>query len=274
MKDLFPKVEIRRLEWHAADQLISTQPEKSFREAFTKVDRTSMIFPADVHRYAIYFAWLQWHVDQNFLRISGVLTADVLRAVDAIAGGKIPSKIDERDFHDRMMIIAAILSGNPSTMRSAAEQVQMASSRAKTYQYESAFAGLLASRILDKPKQEKAQLRILRQYKPTRVDPWPSNQLLDAFSRRDYRLLAKSVKKGAEKHWTDRYLGVGHRRWGTRSVVVEERPDYILLDLWKKDPHFWWPYVEAAFAKLAILDGAEFSFDSFWLPLGLVQAMR
>jgi hypothetical protein len=41
----------------------------------------------------------------------------------------------------------------------------------------------------------------------------------------------------------------------------------------KYDPNFLWPWVEGTFAKLAYMDGAEITYDSPWLPLGLVKAI-
>ena len=55
---------------------------------------------------------------------------------------------------------------------------------------------------------------------------------------------------------------------------MKNDPDVLVLDITKKHAHFTWAYVEAAFAKLAILDGATITHDDLWFPLDFVKSMR
>jgi len=268
-----PTVSIVKHQWETEAKRLCTRPNKSFIDAFLDTDFESLIWAADGHCSAIYWAWLQWQLDADFNKISDGLTADAMRAAEALASGKLPRRIDERGFHDWMMMNAAILSGNALTMRAAAEQVRLARSDTERYQYNEAAAGILACRILGEEKRERAQYEMLQRYRPMRINPWPSKALTLAFVERDNKRLARTVAQDAEKHWSDRYLNLDNRR-RTQPVIVKQDADSIVVNLRNKDSYFWWPYVEAAFAKLAVLDGVEINYDSFWMPLAFVKAVK
>jgi hypothetical protein len=267
------RIEILKHQWNIEAKLSNVFPADSFEKIYSKRASDGLRGPADVHRRAVYWAWLRWHLDADFETISDVLTADVLRAAKAFKRGRIPKGADERGFHDWLMLCAAVLSGNTKTMRTAAGQVQLADARRRNYQYYEALAGIVASHIKGDQKKERVQFQILQRHNPIKIDPWPSEPLLRSFIDRNFKGVAKAVKTGAEKHWSDLYLGRRHRRsWRIVPVVVKEDRKSMLLDLRSKDSYFWWPYVEAVFAKLALLDGAVLSYDSFWLPLAFLQA--
>jgi hypothetical protein len=57
------------------------------------------------------------------------------------------------------------------------------------------------------------------------------------------------------------------------GALEDQKDGTKVLHLDKYDPNFLWPWVEGTFAKLAYMDGAEITYDSPWLPLGLVKAI-
>jgi hypothetical protein len=79
---------------------------------------------------------------------------------------------------------------------------------------------------------------------------------------KDYKSLLKAVKQRSEKFW----------EWGKNALSEEDGE--AVLDPKKLDPNFFWPWVECTFAKLAVMDGAEYSYDSPWLPHELVKAIE
>jgi hypothetical protein len=158
-------------------------------------------------------------------------------------------------------------------MRLAAEPAVHESTRSKKPQYEKALSGLLRARILGEPKEERKQFEILEQCEPDRLRISPPKPVVRHFVNRDYHGLAKAVADGAARHWSDAYLGRNSRDPRVRPVVVKEERGRLILNLANKSGRFFWPYPEAVFAKLAMMDGATISYDDFWFPLTLVKAM-
>lgn len=254
----------KRVEFHRPQFLLEREtakygPGKSLQDIFGK--RADLIHAALLLRKAINWSWVQWHLSRDFDLIRKELMFVVERSLRAVPHMKIKD-VEDRGFHDQMLMHAAVLSGHRSTAIAAAKEVRLASSRSKAYQYEAAVAGILASRVLDKPKQEQAQLKQFGRFKPTRVDAFPSRSLARAFVEHDDKALAKAIKSGAEKFWSKAHL--------TPTVVISETKDRLLLDLSRKSSQFLWPYVEATFAKLAIQDGTVIKYDSFWFPLEFI----
>jgi hypothetical protein len=245
---------------------------QSYEQAFGRPTDT-LIDVAQGLRSAINWAWLQWHVKPQFRTISNELTFIALRSSDALAKGITHGDQRERGFHDWMMLCCAVLSGNRETMAEAAKQARGADARVKGHQHDRALAGVLAARIFGNEQDEAEQRMLWEKYKPMGINAFPSRALVRAFVRRDYRAVAKAVKEGAEKHWSDEYIGGGGRRWMIGPVIVEQKRGHMTLDLRRKDSYFLWPYVEAVFAKLALMDGASITYDDFWLPLDFVKAM-
>ena len=73
----------------------------------------------------------------------------------------------------------------------------------------------------------------------------------------DFQKLKTKVVSDANKHWD----------YAEREHAILKRTNKVLkLDLRKKHRYFLWPYVDMAFAKLAVISGAQVEEDSFWLP--------
>lgn len=218
---------------------------------------------------AIRWAWVQWQISPEFEPIS----AELSRAVDstlAPEGSKAKAKGSMRDLPGWFIGCCAVLSGDRATLRRAADAIAYATDKAgRGHSYYQALAGIIKARVREDPEREREQLAISAQFKPNGPHVFPSRPLLRAFVDRDYAALEREAIKGAKKHWTDRYMGRP-----SRSVLVKDEPDHIILDIANKDVYAPWPYVEAVFAKLAVLDGATISYDDFWFPLKLVSTWR
>jgi hypothetical protein len=257
------KVEFHRPQFLLNRELEAHHAGKSLKEAFADFDLLDAAH--SLHR-AINWSWTQWQVNPDFAPIRTELIFVVKRTLQFLAKSN-DRDIENRGFHDQMMMHAAILSGDSPTIVAAAKKVRIAAPKAKGYQYEAALAGIFASRILGKQNQEKLQLEQFERYKPTRVDAFPERSLVRAFVDRDYKKLGRAVVNAAEKYWSDDHLRI---RRGS-PIVVNEDQDRLLLDLSHKTSRFLWPYVEATFAKLVIQDGANLKYDSFWLPLKFIM---
>lgn len=82
--------------------------------------------------------------------------------------------------------------------------------------------------------------------------------------KKDYKNLHKAIKQRSERFWN----------FAEQTNAVREENGEKIIDVKKLDVHFYWPWVECTFAKLAYLDGAEIKYDSIWLPLDLVKAIE
>jgi hypothetical protein len=267
-------VRIQRHEFVVESTRLCFQPGESFTQAFDteSIASTDLVFAALLYVRAIEWAWLRWHLDHNFGAVKEDLVAVVQRTVKAMKTGKYPlGEDDERGLHDVTLMYCAILSGDSTAMKSAAEQVQFAIPKSTEYQHDAAVAGILASRVLGDPKRERTQFELEQQRKANGVHPYPSKNLLKAFIERDYASLQKEIDKAVKIYSSDTNLTRTVRVSGSKPVVVQETDDLIIIDTMQIHPHFRWPYVQAAFAKLSMLDGASILTDDFWFPLAFVK---
>jgi len=231
----------------------------SFSKIGTGKFRLPPYFPI---QSAINWAWLKWQAKTDFDRISDQLSA-------VLDGTLTPERIadaDERgkrDKFDWFVLVAAILSGRLGILRKVAEQTKY--SLPGGY-YCQALAGLIRARATGDAGREREQYDIVCTRKNFEDFPSPAKPLLRAFVDRNYSALEKEVVKGAKKHWTDRFMGKP-----SIPVLIKDEPDDIVLNIANKYSSFLWPYVEAAFAKLAILDGAVIKYDDLWFPLKFIS---
>lgn len=220
--------------------------------------------PRDLLLNALIWSWLEWHRTSDFPRISRTLGEVVGRSLDVY--GLSFAREDPRrwEYFESFLIQCAILTGCQDTWREVATRVKAADPGQTHYQFVQAWTGVLKYRILGLPGEEQ-QLEVLKRKRSARVYAWPANKLVECFVRRDGKGFSKAVKIACEKHWE--YAEQGH------AVTRSGEFTHINLHFRRKNPHFLWPWVEAAFTKLALLDGTTMSYDSFWFPLAFVRAM-
>lgn len=235
------------------------------RSAFPHVSTSGWMGPADALRAAINWAWLKWHDSGDAAAVAAALAGVVARGVALYGSSDIGGLTLHREIHDCFLVQAAVLCGRPDVMRSAAEAARPADPRSPRHQFFQAWTGMLRGRVLRDARAEAEQHALFRAYKPDRTYLSPSAVLADAFVARDPAALEKSVKAGAEKHW---------KAAAREGALIDRGDGTVTVDVTKKHPHFFWPYSEAVFARLAMDDGAEFSYDSFWLPMAFLRALR
>ncbi|HEY2585971.1 MAG TPA: hypothetical protein VGI81_09440 [Tepidisphaeraceae bacterium] len=257
------RIEIQDLDKSIVGAKIWMSPDAPKGSGILKVPPYQWVFAA------IRWAWLQWKARPDFEPIAAELSL-------AVQSTLTPQAIDEansrstRDLFDWFVCCCAVLSGDSATLRRAADATVFATSKAgPRHHYYQALAGIIRARVEGDPEREREQLAIAEKFKPTGPHVFPSRALLRAFVDRDYAGLQKEAIKGAKKHWTDRYMGKK-----SLPVLIKDEPDHIILNTGNKDVYSPWPYVEAVFAKLAILDGAKITYDEFWFPLKLVSTWR
>ena len=244
-------------------ELVDSAP---WLEAFTEIAKGA---GKSALEDAIKLAWLRWQVSPEFLPISDVLAGVVHRSVEPSVVKKHAGPV-KQDLYERALIYCAVLSGDIGAMKTAAKVVRGAARHRKDSLNDESVAGILKGRIEGNPKFELQQYRLSEKSVPHRAHAWPSQQLLKAFVERDYGQLALEVERGAKQHWSDSYLK-GARGY---TAIVKETDDLIVLDPMKKGGNFLWAYVEAVFAKMAMMDGATITYDDLWFPLRLIRAAR
>jgi hypothetical protein len=215
-------------------------------------------------QFAISWCWAQWQLTQDFIPIS----EQVSEALSMVTTPEAVEKVDKRGLrgdYEYAIMFASVLSGHVETMKSVAAHVHGGDGKTETNQRYQSIAGVFKSRIIGDNDEERRQLELSEKYRPDGVHPTPSRALLRAFVDRDYKAVNKEVAKGAKKHWTDQYL---------KGIVEKDEPDHLVINIRGKNVLFTWPYVEAAIAKLAIMDGATITHDDIWFPLDFVKAFR
>lgn len=227
-------------------------------------------------RGSINWAWLAWHVSHDRKDITSTLEKTVELAQKAKEGRRLKkAAINDRGEFDHFILTAALLSGNPALAGEAAATVSGADPRSKQYQYDAALAGVIAASVLGNDAKRGAQLSIMKKFKPTRVNAFPSPGLVKAFVSGTDAELHRAIAAGVERYWTDWSIYRGPRRFGTLpGQLVYEDETRIGLDLGRRSPHWMWPYMEATFAKLAALQGRKIRYDDFWFPLALITGQE
>jgi hypothetical protein len=238
--------------------LISVAFSKPFRE----FDR---LFPLTTGTFAaIGFAWLQWQVEPRFEPIGEVL-ADAARRTGTAEVRALAQERYEPGVFDWEVLACAILSGDPELARHTAEQTRYATRGKFGADIFQAVAGILKARLLGDVEAEAAQLALVGR-RPDHPMPTPSLPLLRAFVDRNEKALEREIVKGANKHWTVRYL-VGR---SSMPILVKDEPGHTVIDVTNKDSYTLWAYPEAVFAKVAMQGGITIRHDDLWFPLGLL----
>ena len=219
-------------------------------------------YPKEVLLDALTWTWLKWHKDQDINQIHNDLTPVIERAIALNADTKMPQWM--RDRHDSFLIQLAILAGDIGLMRKAAYSVKEAEQDSDKYQMYESWSGILKYRILQDQKNVERQYEIFQKYSIVTHYLYPTRKMIKTFVEKDYKSLLRAVKQRAEKFW----------EWAEKSGAFSEENGKKNLDFKKLNPNFRWPWVECTFAKLAVMDGADYTFDSPWLPLGLVKAFE
>ncbi|HEV7300746.1 MAG TPA: hypothetical protein VGN72_15375 [Tepidisphaeraceae bacterium] len=227
---------------------------------FTAVETLGLAPPMHACRAAINYAFLEWHRSQDRNASHDVLRAIALSAAKVIDVHPFAPGRALRECFDSFWLQCAILSDDVALAESVAEKVFIADESSR-YQFHESWTGILAGRVLGDDDRVRDQAAKFAKYKPDRTFAWPSPAIVDAFVRRDYASLKKAVRTGAEKHWR-----IAERE-GALAVLPTGETE---IDVAKKHEHFFWPYVEAVFAKLAIRDGANMRYESKWLPRPLI----
>jgi hypothetical protein len=218
---------------------------------------------------AINWAWLQWHARDDFRRIRDQLSFVVLRSASGLTK-EMPNSTRMRGFHDWLLMCSAVLSGEASVIRAGAASVIPASSCASGDHYYAALAGIIAGRTYEETRIDVGgQMEVFERLQPDKAFIAPTRALVRAFVKGNWLALDKAVAKGAERHWSEAYLGKESNGY---SVIVEKSEEEIKLELARKNANYLWPYPEAVFAKLAIAKGASISHDDFWFPRAFVSA--
>lgn len=257
-----PQIKILDFDCYLQEWRVGLQLGKTYREAFLPPDPDSLVGSLGGLREAIRWSWLQWKKKTEFEPIRDALKFVTMRSAEALTARRLP-RDSFRGLHDRMLLCCAVLSADAGTMQFAAERAMQAASSGNSKAHELALAGILKARLLSDTKTEQKQLRILGECHSLKSDPIPSGKLIRAFVDQDYDTLAKEVALGARRHWSDNYI---------RPAIIQENAEQITIKIGKKDCYFVWPYVEAVFAKLAMMDGATITYDDFWFPLDFVTA--
>ncbi len=229
-------------------------------------------------RGAVTWFWLAWQQHRDLGFTNKAFIPLVMRSTNI---SFVSAKTDTKDalgrpgIHDWYLLVCGILTGNRDVMEQCArdsESELLKSSKKRDQPFE-ALAGILRSRILNDGINEKRHLARLERSLQTGPDLCPTTSLVRAFVNRDYKVLNRLVTAGSMRHWSERFLRVHMRTpQSPESVITGESETEVVINLIHKDPFAFWAYPEAAFAKLATMDGATITHDDFWLPQELINS--
>lgn len=259
------------IELHRPAKLLETL--EGFSEAEMFAEETEPVYLAQYIREAVNWAWLSWHVSHNRSQINSRLEKVVEAALERKGGKSFKrAPINQKGEFDQFLLIAAVLCGNNALARRVSRTVSGANARSKQYQYDAALAGVIAAIVLGKQQTRDAQLAIMKRFKPTRVNAFPTPQLVHAVISGSDSELNRAIGSAVKKYWSDASVGRTSYR-GRPSQLLYEDDSRLGLDLNQRSLHWIWPYMEAMFARLAMLDGRKISYDDFWFPLPLVTGL-
>lgn len=242
------------------------KPDSSIEsDAFSKIYQpggvgSGFAAPMRCIHNALIWIFLKWHQEKNVKIIQDSLSFVIERAIQLNTDTKVTPRL--REAHDHFLIQLAILNSDKEWTKKVCDSVIVANDQVKNYQYMQAWTGILTYRIRDEQDNVEKQYEIMKQWKPDRICAWPTNKLVETFVNRDWKEFNKVLKRSCEKQW----------KIGQKDMAVYDNADRTdkIFNIEYKNIHFFWPWVEATFAKLAYLDGAEIKYDSFWLPKDMI----
>jgi hypothetical protein len=249
------------VDWHYS----KLQPDKPAEVAYALLHATGRVgcgftWPAHDLRHLLCWIWLCWHKHHSLERIVEVANPVLTRALSLYSMGISQGMRTE---HDSWILHAAILCSEWDFARQAAKVVAIADPENPGYQYLHGWTGILKYMIEQDEANAHIQANIFHKFKPNRVFAWPRPKLVTAFMERDGKSFEKQLRDASKLHWT-----ISEKE----GAIAEATPDSTTLMLQKKGDHFFWPWVEAVFMKLALMRGMEIKYDDFWLPFGLIGA--
>jgi hypothetical protein len=236
--------------------LLEVSLEQEFPKLYGHGMGSAYSVPATAVRNALSWLWLKWHADHSFSEIRPVISQVASRSLE------LHSRINSTYFraeHDSFLLHCVILAGDDGLAKTVAGSVRMGDSKSAGYQYYYAWNGTLASHILGDERAVAAQADIMSRFKPNRAYPWPTAKLVSSFLDRDFKSLNDVLKYTYRKE-------LARLRSKKEKVLVAETADSLMLDFRDRYLNFFWPWPEAAFAKLACRQGATLAFDPLWIP--------
>lgn len=236
--------------------------DQSIEEKFPDRKISGYVPPMHVLLRAINWIWLKYKMEGDFNLIKDNIAPVICRAINLNSDTKIDQKA--REEHDFFLIHLAIIHGNHDVCIKVANCVIEASEENIDYQYYHSLTGILKYRILGDEKKVKEQYALFRKYKILRTFLFPTQKMVDCFVQKDYKSLHKVIKQRCELYWG----------WAKKVGAISEENGEEVLNVSKISSNFFWPWVECTFAKLSYIDGADFTYDSFWLPLDLVKTIE
>lgn len=249
------------------------EPLKGLSEVEIIGEESEPVYLAQYIREAVSWAWLKWHVSQNRNEINSRLGKVVSAALKRKATKTFKkAPINDRGEFDHFLLTAALLSGNNELAQSVAATVSGANAQSKQFQYDAALAGFVAAIVLGKHQIRDAQLAIMMKFKPTRVNAFPTHGLVKAIVEGSGADVNRAIASAVKKYWSDSSVGRTSYR-GRPTQLLYEDDSRLGFDLNQRSLHWMWPYMEATFARLAMLNGRKISYDDFWFPLPLVTGL-
>lgn len=243
---------------------------KGFSDLETIAEESEPVYLSQYVREAVNWAWLNWHASHNRVEISSWLEKVVGAALKRKTTKTFKrAPVNDRGEFDHFLLTAALLSGNNSLARKVAATVSGASARSKQYQYDAALAGLMAAIVLGKEKPRDVQFAIMKKFKPTRVNAFPRPGLVKAVVSGSEAEVNRAIASSVKTYWSDPWVA-GTINRGRQTQLLYKDDSRLGLDLTQRSLHWMWPYMEATFARLAMLNGRKISYDDFWFPLALV----
>ncbi len=240
---------------------VSESVEKAFPYLEEPTPRVGSQFaePAEVLRATVRWVWLAIHADVPSDQIRASVKCVVARSINAVS--RVPGSYMRAD-HDVFLMLAAILSGDSATISAAASASLAADGKPDTYQFLQAWTGLLKFHIIDAHDQEREQLAVLRRCKVLSSYLCPSHALAEAFSSRNWSSLNKCLRRRFSREW---------HSVARPNVPASSDGTSEAVDVSDRSLNHFWPWAEAAFAKLAHAEGEAVACDDLWLPPRLLE---
>lgn len=201
---------------------------------------------------SINWLWLMLQNQKSISQISQALQPVINRAVSAVTDPHAHSAL--REEHESFLLQLALLLDDQILLQRILQVIGQKTPEINGTWYLYYWNLAVKHAIEGNRSEEQQSWNLMIETKYHKQYAWPSKSLVQAFSERNASALERLICRDCEKHW----------KFAQHDKALKANPFLFFAE--NKHAHSYWPWVEAAFLRMAQYKGLQLKYTSFWLP--------
>lgn len=205
--------------------------------------------------WTLAWMWLEWHRTKDMAGIAEA-AGFVVRRVREV--NRLAMNEGLRRLHDVMLLQSAILSGDHKLMQEAAGMAGRYDPVSGKHAYEWGLVQVYKGAIQADGKAMRTGHALMRTGRPCPPYRMPASAVVASFVASEDKKLGQALKRVWARDWESLEKN--------ENGMLERLETQARVSLRQRTSDILWPWPEAAFAKLAVMRGADMPSDPLWCP--------